>query len=275
MSATLAVGFVVAGALFLVGLARRVDPRVRARLAGSDGHETPDPLAAIGRRLSIPRARARIAERGRAAGMAVSIDRVVGIKVGLSVAGLVVGLSAMAGGPEGAAAAATLAVAGWRMPEFVLARRAAARTAAVGGQVPDLLDLVAISVTAGLTPRLALDRATEALRGPLAQELLAARRDVDLGASWRAALRSASARLGLRDLRRLAVTLERSERLGTPVADRLRDLATEVRAERRAAQEERARRAPVAMLFPLVFLILPAFILAAVVPAVLVAMRDI
>jgi tight adherence protein C len=78
-------------------------------------------------------------------------------------------------------------------------------------------------------------------------------------------------RTALPELRRLAVTLERSERLGTPVAGRLRDLAREVRAERAVRREERARRAPVAMLFPLVFLILPAFVVAAVVPALLVA----
>jgi tight adherence protein C len=69
--------------------------------------------------------------------------------------------------------------------------------------------------------------------------------------------------------------LEQGQRLGVPVAVRLRDLAREVRAERRSRREERARRAPVAMLFPLVFLILPAFVLAAVVPAVLVAVRGV
>ena len=274
MTTALAAAYVLAGALFLAGMARRGDPRIGARLAGPVD-EAFDPLASLGRRLSVPAARARIAERRRAAGMAGSVDRVVGAKVVLSAAGLLVGLTAAPGGPEGVMAAAILATAGWRLPEFVLARRAAARTTAVGAGVPDLLDLVAISVTAGLTPRLALDRAAQALHGPLAEELAAARREVDLGASWRAALRSVAVRLGVRDLRRLAVTLERSERLGTPVAARLRDLAREVRAERRAAQEERARRAPVAMLFPLVFLILPAFVLAAVVPAVLVAVRDI
>jgi hypothetical protein len=65
----------------------------------------------------------------------------------------------------------------------------------------------------------------------------------------------------LAEVRQLAVTLERSDRLGTPVALHLRALAREVRAERRAAEAERARRAPVLMLFPLVFLILPAFVL--------------
>ncbi|MGH2724347.1 MAG: type II secretion system F family protein [Actinomycetota bacterium] len=275
MSAVLAVSYVAAAALFVAGLRRRADPRIRSRLEHVAGHgSVTDALARIGRRVRMPATRARIVERQRAAGLPPSVDRVLGAKVAVAAAGLVVGLTAAPGG-SGAAApvAVVLAAAGWRLPEFVLARRVAARRATISAAVPDLLDLVAVSVTAGLTPRLALDRAVEALHGPLAEELSAARREVELGASWRATLRSVAGRTGLRDLRRLASTLERSERLGTPVAGRLRDLAREVRAERRAAQEERARRAPVAMLFPLVFLILPAFVLAAVVPAVLVATR--
>jgi tight adherence protein C len=98
---------------------------------------------------------------------------------------------------------------------------------------------------------------------------------VELGESWAAVLRRPAQRLDLRDLRRLSSTLEQSSRLGSPVAERLRGLAREVRAERRDREEERARRAPVAMLFPLVFLILPAFVLAAVVPTILVATRGI
>jgi tight adherence protein C len=81
--------------------------------------------------------------------------------------------------------------------------------------------------------------------------------------------------MDLRDMRRLAAALERGQRLGAPLADQLRRLARDVRDERRARAEERARRAPVLMLFPLVFLILPAFVLAAVIPAVVVATRGI
>ena len=140
--------------------------------------------------------------------------------------------------------------------------------------MPDLLDVLAVSVNAGLSPRLALERAPEVLPDPVGTVLTRIRREVALGTTWARALESAAAAFGVEELRRLSVTLHRAERLGSPVAERLRDLAIEVRAERRARREERARRAPVQMLFPLVFLILPAFILAAVVPALLVATRD-
>jgi tight adherence protein C len=88
-------------------------------------------------------------------------------------------------------------------------------------------------------------------------------------------VRAAADRLEVRDLRRLALALERGQRLGAPLAEQLRRLARDVRHERHAMAEERARRAPVLMLFPLVFLILPAFVLAAVIPALIVAARGI
>jgi pilus assembly protein TadC len=153
-------------------------------------------------------------------------------------------------------------------------RRKAERSR-LAGEVPSLLDLLAVSVTAGLSPRLALERAPEFVSGALRAPLEAARREVALGAPWRLALESVARTTGLEELRRLALTLDRADRLGSPIAERLRDLALEVRHERRTRREERARRAPVQMLFPLVFLILPAFVLSAVVPALLVATRGV
>ena len=194
----------------------------------------------------------------------------------LALAGLVLGGSAaLASPPTAVLTAPVLALAGYRLPRFVAARARKARQAEMAATVPDLLDIVAVSVTAGLSPRLALDRSSEAAVGPIASELAAIRHEVSLGGTWRKGLRDAADRLGLPELRRLAVVIEQGQRLGTPVSDRLRSLAREVRAERRARREERARRAPVVMLFPLVFLILPAFVLAAVVPAVLVAIRGV
>lgn len=152
--------------------------------------------------------------------------------------------------------------------------RAQSERALIAATVPDLLDLLAVSVTAGLSPRLALERTPDVLSGVLGETLAAARREVALGVPWRQALEAAGTRTGVADLRRLALTLQRAERLGSPIALRLRELAADVRAERRARRVERAGRAPVQMLFPLVFLILPAFVLTAVVPALLVATRD-
>jgi tight adherence protein C len=200
----------------------------------------------------------------------------MGTKVILSVTAGLIGLTAWPVGELAAAGtAAAMACAGFGLPEFLLARRAAALSRGAAEEVPTLIDLVSVCVTAGLSPPVALERAAESVRGPLRQSLERARREVALGDSWRTALRGAADGMDLRDMRRLAAALERGQRLGAPLADQLRRLARDVRDERRARAEERARRAPVLMLFPLVFLILPAFVLAAVIPAVVVATRGI
>jgi tight adherence protein C len=172
-------------------------------------------------------------------------------------------------------ASIALAAVGYRWADLVGARRARAFREKVSRRIPELLDLVAVSVGAGLSPRLALERSPDAIGGYVGEELGRARRQVALGESWSSALEDLARRMELPDLRRLAVTLRRSERLGAPVSEQLRALARDVRAERAARQQQRARRAPVTMLFPLVFLILPAFVLSAVVPAVLVAIGDV
>jgi tight adherence protein C len=270
---TIAGGFVCAAGLLGTGLMLRLDPRVQARLGVSGARRSGSLLEAMGRRIPARRARRRIADRLEGAG-AHEVHRIMGKKLVTAAAAAVLGMT-LSSGPGAIAVAAILGLAGWQLPDFVLARRARADRARAEAAIPELLDLVAVSVTAGLTPRLALDRAGRVLTGPLAAELESARRSVELGESWAAVLRRPAQRLDLRDLRRLSSTLEQSSRLGSPVAERLRGLAREVRAERRDREEERARRAPVAMLFPLVFLILPAFVLAAVVPTILVATRGI
>jgi len=98
---------------------------------------------------------------------------------------------------------------------------------------------------------------------------------VDLGARWRDELRATAERLALPDLRRAVATMTRAESLGSSLSDALSELATEVREVRRSAATERARKAPVKMLFPLVFLVLPAFLLLTVVPVLVSALQSI
>jgi tight adherence protein C len=84
-----------------------------------------------------------------------------------------------------------------------------------------------------------------------------------------------ASRTGSPDLRRAVAALSRTETLGASLATSTADLAASVRASRRAATTQRARTAPVKMLFPLVFLILPAFLLLTVVPVLLSTVRSI
>lgn len=159
----------------------------------------------------------------------------------------------------------------------VLARTHAARRRAwrrqrevsVDLEVPQLLDLLAAGSSAGLSAELALRSAAEVMTGPLGRDTRALFARADTGARWRDELEAYAADANSRDLRRAVTVLDRTERLGASLADACADLAASVRADRRATRLERARTAPVKMLFPLVFLILPAFLLLTVVPVLL------
>jgi tight adherence protein C len=149
------------------------------------------------------------------------------------------------------------------------------RAPSVDRQVPQLLDLVAAGSSAGLSAELALRRAADVLDGRLGDDLRALFGRADLGARWRDGFAVYAEASGSRDLRRTVTALERTERLGSSLAEASDDLATAVRTARRADMLERARTAPVKMLFPLVLLILPAFLLLTVVPVLLATVRTI
>jgi tight adherence protein C len=276
----IALAYVSAGSAAVCGLTLRDDPRILGRLLPSgsvDGERRPGVRGFLGRRLPFSRARRKVRDLvGETGSAEAEVDRILGTKTLYACVGVAAAATMWSnGGVTSVAMSVVLGAAGFALPNFLLGRRAAASRAEAAASAPDLLDAVAVCVTAGLSPRTSLDRAGAVVRGPLAHELEEARRQVALGTPWRSALRGVSDRTGLPELRRLSITLDRSERLGSPVADQLRRLARDVRDERRLRAEERARRAPVAMLFPLVLCILPAFVLAAVVPAMLVAARDI
>lgn len=171
--------------------------------------------------------------------------------------------------------APVLGAVGIRAPLFVAARAATRRRGAIDAEIPQLLDLLAAGSSAGLAAPLALRRAAYGLQGPLADELGGTLDAVDLGGRWRDELRILANRLQLPDLARAVSTVTRTETLGSSLSDSTIELAADVRAARRAAVTERARTAPVKMLFPLVFLVLPAFLLLTVVPVLLTTLQTI
>lgn len=276
MTLAVSLATVASCALLIAGLLLRRDRAVARRaFATRPAGRFFNPLEAFGRALRSPRARRRLERRLTAAGIHRGVDSVLGLKLAIAGGGLALAITMFGTGAGGLIVAVVLAGAAFNLPDFLLARRAASRRAASLRAVPDVLDVVAVGVTAGLTPRLALDRAASVADGPLADELERARREVALGTSWHQALDGVGNRTGSMDVKRLSTTLDRSARLGTPVARQLRSLAHEVREEHRAMEEEKARRAPVVMLLPLVLLILPGFVISAVVPALLAAAKDI
>lgn len=199
-----------------------------------------------------------------------TVDEAAGAKVLASLLALATSMAASA-----PVLVLPLGFVAWRAPEILLGRRARRRALEASAEVPLFLDLLAVACSAGLAPQLAVRLAVEPLRGPLALELRVAIGRTDLGRRWRDELGAVADRLGLVDVRRAAAVLGRSEALGSSLADEMSRLAADVREGRRSRATERARTAPVKMLFPLVLLILPAFLLLTVVPVLLSTVQSI
>ena len=216
--------------------------------------------------------RERLKRLLEAAGVSRTPDEVIAMKR-IAIAGALAVALALPG--IGMLLVGPVLLMGVRGPEIVLRRLARRRSRSAGRELPLFLDLLAVATNAGLAPQLAVRRAAEPLSGTLAMELQRALRDADLGRRWRDELTAAADRAGLADLQRAVRLLVRTERLGSSLADEMARLAADVRDTRRARATERARAAPVKMLFPLVFLILPAFLLLTVVPVLLTTVSSI
>jgi tight adherence protein C len=180
----------------------------------------------------------------------------------LAAAAVVIGATASA--TRGPVEAAFGTSSSMPRPRPVSRRRRRRDARALHDEVPQLLDLLAAGSTAGLSAELSFRQAVSCLRGPLADDLAAVIRRVDLGAPWRSEIASYVERTGDPDLVRTMTVLARSEALGVSLRD-----------AHRSATLERARSAPVKMLFPLVFMILPAFLLLTVVPVLITTVRTI
>jgi hypothetical protein len=151
-------------------------------------------------------------------------------------------------------------------------RHARVQRHAVERSVPLLLDVLTVAARAGCTPRVAL-RATTPWCPPATRGLLG---DVERRCVLGVSLADSLDTLAVEEpaLASVAEALALSERSGAPTAELLQRLADEARADLRRRAEAHARRVPVRLLFPLVFLVLPAFGLLTVVPALLVGLRQ-
>lgn len=216
-------------------------------------------LAAIGRRMPA-------SMRRNAA------DTVLGTKAIAATLGAAGGLL-MSSGTRAAFSAAILAAGGWRWPELRAARRSEARRRRVLDALPDVLDLLAACVRAGSSVERALVIAAGREHGPLGDAMRAAVGALEHGIAKDEAYRILRDRAGVPEVGAVVAALRRAERLGTSLAGTLDALSADMRDRRRARAEERARAAPVRMLFPVVVCFLPAFVILTIAPVLIVAVR--
>lgn len=232
----------------------------------------------LGRRLlgadRTERYRHRLDLAGNPAGWGV--DRVVSTKVvgaGVGVAtGAAIGL-----GLSDATTLRLLAVlagllVGFHAVDLWLHQRAYDRAEQLQRALPDAIDLLTISVEAGLGFDAALLQVARHTDGPLADELARALREMQLGQSRAQALRGVAERTDVPDLRTFVSAMVQADQLGIPVGQVLRVQSQEIRVKRRQRAETKAQQVPVKITVPLVLCILPTLFVAVLGPAVITIM---
>ncbi|WP_434512416.1 type II secretion system F family protein [Desulfitobacterium sp. AusDCA] len=143
------------------------------------------------------------------------------------------------------------------------------KQAEIEKSLPDILDLLTVSVEAGLGFDSALLKVVEKQKGALAEEFLKVLQEIKMGRPRREALRDLSKRNPLEDLSNVIAALVQADQLGIPIAGVLRNQSKQIREKHRQRAEEKAQKAPVKMMIPLVFFIFPSIFIIILGPAVI------
>jgi tight adherence protein C len=160
-------------------------------------------------------------------------------------------------------------VVGWLLPLAYIDSKGRRRRDEIERTLPDVIDLLVVTLEAGLSLPQSLRLASSRLRGAIAQELRLTLQEQNMGLTLVEALANFQRRIDTPAVRLFARSIAQGETLGVPIGQLMRNLAEEMRKRRKAYAEEKAHKAPVKMLFPLVFLIYPAVFIVLVLPAML------
>jgi tight adherence protein C len=201
----------------------------------------------------------------------VSVGRFTGYRV-LAAAGLPllwIWLAASAGVavPATVLLTAIFAFVGWWLPARILQERARQRLLEIDYQLPELIDLLVVTIEAGMGFVGSLQVASGRIGGPLGEELQLTLQEQTMGLSIQEALLHALDRCDTPAMRSFVRSIVQGETLGVSIGQLMRDLAHEMRRRRYATAQERAQKAPIKILFPLVLLIFPAMFVILLGPA--------
>ncbi len=169
-----------------------------------------------------------------------------------------------------------LGVIGFFLPDFWLRNRIKVRRREIVHALPDVLDLLMVCVEAGLGFDAAVARVAEQpskQQSPLHKELLRMHLEVRAGRPRQETLRGLAERTGVEELKSIVGAFIQTEKLGTPLGKTLRVHADAARVQRRHRAEEQAHMAPLKMLVPTVFFLMPAFFLVTLAPSLLGLMK--
>jgi tight adherence protein C len=158
------------------------------------------------------------------------------------------------------------ALLGLMLPEMWLNGKVGKRRSSIEQALPDVLDLLCISVEAGLGFDSAIQKVAEKFKGPIGNEFQEYIKEVKLGRSRIDSLRGLARRTDLPDVRAFVAALVQAEQLGVSLAHVLRVQSDQMRYRRRTRAQERAMKVPIKMLFPLVIFILPTIFIVLFAP---------
>ena len=168
-----------------------------------------------------------------------------------------------------------LAMLGWRGPKSWLKSKAEARRNKIERALPDALDLIVVSMEAGLSFDAGLAKVVEKTKGPLRDEFHRVLQEISLGKLRRESLRELGRRCRVPDLLSFVNAMVQADQMGLSIGQVLRAQADDARLKRRQRAEEKAMKAPVKMLFPLLMCIFPAMMVVLLGPAAYVLYNNV
>ena len=160
-------------------------------------------------------------------------------------------------------------VLGWVLPMFIVDSRARKRRDQIERGLPDLIDLLVVTLEAGLSFPQSLRLASTKIREPLASEVRLTLQEQNMGLTLVEALENLLARVDTPGVRMFSRSIAQGETMGVSTGQIMRNLALEMRKRQRAYAEERAQKAPVKILFPILFLIMPALFIVLLLPVMI------
>jgi tight adherence protein C len=199
----------------------------------------------------------------------ISVNTFLAVKAVGGALGLLLGLMfGVTAGPLGALVfTAAFAVAGFWMPSFLLSSKTRRRRELIKSELPDALDLLAVSVEAGLGFDGAIVKLTEHMDGALIEEFALTLGEIRVGEGRQEALKRMAERVDTPEISSFTRAIIQADQLGISLGRILRVQAADTRLRRQAAAEEKAMKAPIKMLFPTVAFIFPAMFIVILGPA--------
>jgi tight adherence protein C len=204
-------------------------------------------------------------------GQRITPGTFLAIKAAALISGVVLGLvlTAVTSVGLGLVSLVLLGGVGFFGPDTLLSSKIRARREAVRHDLPDALDLLAVSVEAGLGFDGAITKLTEHMSGPLVEEFALLLSEIRIGEARQTALKNMAARVDATELSSFIRAVVQADQLGISLGRILRVQAADSRLRRQAAAEERAMKAPIKMIFPTVLCIFPAMFIVLLGPAVM------